>query len=257
MPKTGSSMTQYLGSDPVQGQDVISKFSFVPYWSCCICHWTADVSTGTLPTVLLFPMTAFHSINFYNRHVYQPQRHIYRQWQESFKVGVWAFRSWHKHFHKIVFKNSFLKISATTKARAKMWSVRHLHSDVWCLFFMCPFNGCPSASSTFSSFSSNLPQPQTQLVEKLSLLWTPLLRWNCSAVCFWQLSCSSAFYLLSPIPLCNAVWLFWGLVLTGWAGLTASPCLTGMWLALMQGSCWQWTGSWYSLPWEQLACHLL
>lgn len=75
LPKTGYSTIQYLGSDPVQGQDVISKLSFIPYWSCCICQWTADVSTGMLPTILSFPMTAFHSIKFYNRHVYKLQRH--------------------------------------------------------------------------------------------------------------------------------------------------------------------------------------
>lgn len=80
---------------------------------------------------------------------------------------------------------------------------------------MWPFNGCPSASSTFSSFSSNLPQPQTQLMEKLGLLWTLLLRWNCWAVCFWQPSSSSAFYLVPPREKCSAVWLFWGLLLTG------------------------------------------
>lgn len=85
MPKTGYSTTQDPGSDPVQGQDAFSKLSFVPYWSCCICQRTADVSTGTLPTILLFPMTAFHSISFYNIHVYQPQRQIYRWWQEFFK----------------------------------------------------------------------------------------------------------------------------------------------------------------------------
>lgn len=110
MLKTGYSTIQYVGSDPVQGQDFISKLSFIPYWSCCICQWTADVSAGTLPTILLSPMTAFHSINFYNRHVYQPQRQIYRWWQESFKIGVWAFKSWHKHFHKIVLKMFFKKI---------------------------------------------------------------------------------------------------------------------------------------------------
>lgn len=97
--------------------------------------------------------------------------------------------------------------------------MRHL----WCLFFTCPFNGCPSASSTFFSF--NLPQPQTQLTEKLSLLWTPLLRWNCSAALFHP----AMPFIFSPLSLCAMITLRTGFDRMGRAHSLSLPhrCVTG------------------------------
>lgn len=93
-------------------------------------------------------------------------------------------------------------------------------------------------------------KPQTQLMEKLSLQWTLIFPFLGETVQLFVSDSPHPPFISSahPSEQCCVIFLRTGFDRRHclWAGLTASPSLTGMWLALLQGSCWQWTGSWDS-----------